>query len=91
MTFLVRKEIGGSLDLVGRGRKLGTVAVAFKFESLLVDSVRDTSHFLRSPSSLFSALNSRMRRQDFHTHCVGLWLSSAQTHRSVAIQARSRL
>ena len=49
-----QEETGGSLDLVGRGRKLGTVAVAFKFESLIVDSVRDTSHFLRSPSSLFS-------------------------------------
>ena len=53
---LVRKEIRRSFVFVGRGLKSGTVSVALNFESLIVDSVFDTPHFLRSPSSLFSAV-----------------------------------
>ena len=53
---LVRKETRRPFRFVGRGLKSGTVSVALFFENLLVDSVFDGPHFLRSPSSLFSAV-----------------------------------
>ena len=52
---LVRKETRRPFGFVGRGLKSGTVSVSLFFESLIVDSVFDAPHFLRSPSSLFSA------------------------------------
>ena len=53
---LVRKETRRSFGFVGRGLKSGTVSVALFLESLIVDPVFDAPHFLRSPSSLFSAV-----------------------------------
>ena len=51
---LARKETRRSFGFVGRGLKSETVSVALNLESLIVDSVFDAPHFLRSPSSLFS-------------------------------------
>ena len=53
---LVRKETRRPFGFVGRGLKSETVPVALNLESLIVDSVFDAPHFLRSPSSLFSAV-----------------------------------
>ena len=53
---LVRKETRRPFRFVGRGLKSETVYVALNLESLIVDSVFDAPHFLRSPSSLFSAV-----------------------------------
>ena len=38
---------GGCLDLVGRGRKSGNCFCCLKFESLMLDSLCDTSHFFQ--------------------------------------------
>ena len=53
---LVRKETRRPFGFVGRGLKSGTVSVALFLESVIVDFVFDAPHFLRSPSSLFSAV-----------------------------------
>ena len=87
----VRKETRRPFGFVGRGLKSGTVSVALFFWKSISGFCVWRALFLRSPSSLFSAVWSRRRRHDFVPIVVNFKLSQVpQTHRSVAIRVRNR-